>query len=452
MKIVFDLVLNHTSNEHPWFLESKSSKDNPKSDWYVWQNGKGKNPPNNWKNILGQISGWNYVKERDQYYYAAFLPFQPDLNMSNPEVKAKIFEIVKFWLDKDVDGFRLDIFNFIFEDTSYPDNPASLYGLNNMNEGKWAFEEHKYNFHQPEVLEFAKELREILESYSDGRFMVGEVFGSHKHMRELLGLEKQDGLNLVFLFDFLESFEFSADYFRQKVEEYEAFYPSPLVPTYVFSNHDQMRSITRLDNDVRKAEILATFQLSMRGVPFTYQGEEIGMTTGEIPLNEAQDPLSVSWLGIPKWIIEDIGVLLNRDNCRTPMQWSNEKAAGFSSTDHTWLPIQQNYTSINVEDQLHDKNSLLQTYKSLHAIRKQYHVLKDGTTKFIDSKELPEDVLGYTRDDGEQTVAVYLNFSDKGKIFKNNLKGYNKVLFHKRAKLNELEIELNSFGALIVTD
>ncbi len=452
MKIVFDLVLNHTSNEHPWFLESKSSKDNPKSDWYVWKDGKGNNPPNNWKNILGQISGWNYVKERDQYYYAAFLPFQPDLNMSNPEVKAEIFETVKFWLDKDVDGFRLDIFNFIFEDTSYPDNPASLFGLNNMNEGKWAFEEHKYNFHQPEVLEFAKELREILESYSDGRFMVGEVFGSHRHMRELLGLEKQDGLNLVFLFDFLESFEFSADYFRQKGEEYEAFYPSPLVPTYVFSNHDQVRSITRLDNDVRKAEILATFQLSMRGVPFTYQGEEIGMTTGKIPLNEAQDPLSVSWLGIPKWIREDIGVLLNRDNCRTPMQWSNEKAAGFSSTDNTWLPIQQNYTSINVEGQSHDKNSLLQTYKSLHAIRKQFPVLKDGTTKFIDNKELPEDVLGYTRENREQTVTVYLNFSDKDKIFNNNLEGYNKVLFHKRGNLNEVEIELNSFGALIVTD
>ncbi len=452
MKIVFDLVLNHTSNQHPWFLESKSSKDNPKSDWYVWKDGKADTPPNNWKNILGQISAWNYVKERDQYYYAAFLPFQPDLNMSNPEVKAEIFKIVKFWLDKDVDGFRLDIFNFIFEDTSYPDNPSTLQLSNNMSEGKWAFEEHKYNFHQPEVLEFAKELREILESYSDGRFMIGEVFGSHRHMRELLGLEKQDGLNLVFLFDFLERFEFSADYFRQKVEEYEAFYPSPLVPTYVFSNHDQARSITRLDNDVRKADILATFQLTMRGVPFTYQGEEIGMTTGEIPLTEAQDPLSEGWLAVPKWFREEIGVLPNRDNCRTPMQWSKETGAGFSSNDITWLPVQQNHTSINVEDQLQDKNSLLQTYKSLLAIRKQYPVLKDGTMKFIDNEELPEDVLGYIRANSEQTVIVYLNFSDKDKIFNNNLEGYNKVLFQKRGNLNEGEIKLNSFGALIVTN
>ena len=452
MKIVFDLVLNHTSNEHPWFLESKSSKDNPKSDWYVWQDGKGKNPPNNWKNMLGQISGWNYVKERDQYYYAAFLPFQPDLNMSNPEVKAEIFKIVRFWLDKGVDGFRLDIFNFIFEDTNYPDNPASLYGLNNMREGKWAFEDHKYNFHQPEVVEFAKELREILESYPDGRFMVGEVFGSHRHMRELLGMENQDGLNLVFLFDFLERFEFSADYFREKGEEYEAFYPPPLVPTYVFSNHDQFRSITRLDNDMRKAEILATFQLTMRGVPFTYQGEEIGMTTGDIPVDQAQDPLSESWIGIPKWLIENAGVLPNRDNCRTPMQWSEEKAAGFSSTDDTWLPVQQNYKRINVAEQLNDKNSLLQTYKSLNAIRSQNPVLKEGRTKFIDRQELPEDVLGYIRENGEQTAVVYLNFSDKDKVFKNSLQRNAKVLFHKRGNLNEDEIVLNAFGVLIVSN
>ena len=145
MKIVFDLVLNHTSIQHSWFQESKSSKDNPKSDWYVWRNGKNGGPPNNWKNILGQVPAWNYVPERDQFYYAAFLPFQPDLNMANPEVKAEIFKMVKFWLDKDVDGFRLDIFNFIFEDESYADNPTTWRYLPKIDEGKWVFEEHKYN-------------------------------------------------------------------------------------------------------------------------------------------------------------------------------------------------------------------------------------------------------------------------------------------------------------------
>ncbi len=452
MKIVFDLVLNHTSDQHPWFLESKSSKDNPKSDWYVWQDGKGDKPPNNWKNISGQISGWNYVKERDQYYYAAFLPFQPDLNMSNPEVKTEIFKIIKFWLDKDVDGFRLDIFNFIFENTSFPDNPFSFYGLMNMNEGKWGFEEHKYNFHQPEVVEFAKEMRAILESYPNGRFMIGEVFGSHKHMRELLGLENQDGLNLVFLFDFLYSFEFSADYFRQKAKEYEAFYPAPLVPTYTFSNHDQFRSITRINNDPKKADILATFQYTIRGVPFTFQGEEIGMTTGEIPLEEAQDPLAKNWLKYPEWIIEDVDLLPNRDNCRTPMQWSNEETAGFSSAKTTWLPVQENFTSINVKDQLQDRTSLLQTYKSLLGLRKQYPALKNGTMEFIDKKDLPEKVLAYKRNNKEQSVTVHLNFSDEDIVFNTNLEPTSKIVFQKRANLNESKIELNAFGILIVVD
>lgn len=452
MKIVFDLVLNHTSDQHPWFLESKSSKYNPKSDWYVWQDGKGNDPPNNWKNISGQISGWNYLKERDQYYYAAFLPFQPDLNMSNPEVKAEIFRIMKFWLDKNVDGFRLDIFNFIFEDTTFPDNPFSFYGLMNMDEGKWGFEEHKYNFHQPEVVEFAKEMRAILESYPNGRFMIGEVFGSHKHMRELLGLENLDGLNLVFLFDFLYSFEFSADYFRQKAKEYEAFYPAPLVPTYTFSNHDQFRSITRLDNDPEKADILATFQYTIRGVPFTFQGEEIGMTTGEISLAEAQDPLANNWLNYPEWIIENVDLLPNRDNCRTPMQWSNEETGGFSSSNTTWLPVQENFSSINVKDQLQDKTSLLQTYKSLLGLRQQYPALKTGNMEFIDKKDLPEEVLAFKRISNEQSVTVHLNFSDKDRVYNTNLESTSKIVFQKRANLNESKIELNAFGILIVVD
>ena len=451
MKIVFDLVLNHTSDQHPWFLESKSSIDNPKRDWYVWQNGKGDNPPNNWKNISGQISGWNYVKERDQYFYAAFLPFQPDLNMSNPEVRAEIFKIMKFWLDKKVDGFRLDIFNFIFEDTRFPDNPFSLYGLMNMNEGKWGFEHHKYNFHQPEVIDFAKEMRAILESYPDGRFMVGEVFGSHRHMRELLGLENLDGLNLVFLFDFLYEFEFSADYFREKAEEYEAFYPPPMVPTYTFSNHDQFRSITRLENDLRKAEVLAAYQFTMRGVPFTYQGEEIGMTTGEISLADAQDPLAKSWMKIPKWLLADLDILLNRDNCRTPMQWSNQKAAGFSSNNTTWLPIQANFKNINVESQLQNKSSLLQTYQGLLALRNTYPLLKNGSIEFVDKTDIPKNVLAYKRMNEEQSLTVYLNFSDSEREL-NFRSPFKKVVFQKRAMVEESTIKLDSFGILIIHD
>jgi len=452
MKIVFDLVLNHTSDQHPWFIESKRSRNNPRSDWYVWKDGKGDGPPNNWKNILGQISAWNYVPERDQYYYAAFLPAQPDLNMANPEVRTEMINIVQFWLDKGVDGFRLDIFNFIFEDENYPDNPRTLRYLPKLDEAKWIFEEHRYNFHQPEVIEFARELRTILESYPEGRFMVGEVFGSHKHMRELLGLEYQDGLNLVFLFDFIEGFDFSADYFREKVEEYESFYPAPLVPTYVFSNHDQLRSITRLDNDERKADILAAFQLTMRGVPFVYQGEEIGMRTGNIPITEAQDPLAKNWLEIPEWIRDKLGFLTNRDNCRTPMQWNNELSAGFSASKNTWLPVQENYEDINVMNQLEDRNSLLNTYKSMLALRKKYTVLQNGAISFIDQKELPENVLGFSRHNTKKRLTVYLNLADQQYNFNNALIEMDTTLISKRSNRIGSEIELNSFGILITSD
>ncbi|NNF35074.1 MAG: alpha-glucosidase [Saprospiraceae bacterium] len=450
MKVVFDLVLNHSSDKHPWFLESRSSKDNPKSDWYVWKDGKDGGPPNNWKNILGQQSAWNYSPERDQYYYAAFLPFQPDLNMRNPEVKAAISDMVRYWLDKGVDGFRLDIFNFIYEDENFADNPFTWQFLPKMEEGKWMMEEHKYNFHQPEVVEYAKELRAILESYPGGRFMVGEVFGSHLHMRELLGMDQLDGLNLVFLFDFLEGFEFSADYFRQKAEEYEAFYPAPLTPTYVFGNHDQFRSITRLDNDERKAEVLATFQMTMRGVPFVYQGEEIGMRTGDISLEDAQDPLSKGFLKYPEWIRNSVAHLMNRDNCRTPMQWNDDVSAGFSSNAKTWLPVQDDYPEVNVEDKLEDEGSLLNTYRNLLMIRKENSVFRNGMISFIDQRNLPKDVLAYERNDGTQKVLVYLNFSSQKRTVSISPNTRFNVIFNKRSGNTKNEIELDDYGILIV--
>jgi len=449
MKIVFDLVLNHSSDEHPWFQESRSSRNNPKSDWYVWREGRENEPPNNWKNITGQGSAWTYVPERDQYYYAAFLPFQPDLNMANPEVKEEMFRIVRYWLDKGVDGFRLDIFNFIFEDSSFTDNPFTWRMLPNMAEGKWAFEEHKYNFHRPEVIEFAKELRAILESYPDGRFMVGEVFGSHLQLRELLGTERLDGLNLVFLFDFMDKFEFSSDYFRDKAIEYEAIYPNPLVPTYVFSNHDRFRSITRVQNDPRKAEVLVTFQLTMRGVPFIYQGEEIGMYTGSIPKEVAQDPLSEGWRDIPGWLEDASGVLTNRDNVRTPMQWDGSISAGFSSESKTWLPVQENFQTINVETESNDQGSLLTTYRALLQLRSTQPELVHGAVEFDDPSVVPKGIMAYSRLFGGNRVRVYLNFSDQAILLDRSASDGEGVLWSRRAEFGDNAIQLGPYGILI---
>ena len=412
MKIVFDLVLNHTSIEHEWFKTSRSSKNNPKSDWYIWRDGDGKDPPNNWKTLLGQRSAWEYAPERDQWYYAAFLPFQPDLNMRNPEVKEKMFDIVRFWLEKGVDGFRLDIFNFILEDPDLKDNPRTLRYLPNVESREWVFEKHVNNFHHEDVIAYAKELREVVEEYPD-RFLVGEVFGTHFDMRQLIGEKHHDGLNMVFLFDFLEHFEFSAKYFKQQITLYEDFYPAPLVPTYVFGNHDQYRSITRLDNDIEKAKMLALFQLTVRGVPFTYQGEEIGMTTANIPVEKGLDPLAAGYTNMPKWLLNKMPFLPNRDNCRTPMQWDTTLNAGFSKSDKTWLPAQNNYVEINVQDQMQDPNSLLHTYQSLLQLRKSYKVLQEGALQIKEGSGFPKEVLSFIRKLDTDELFICLNFSKK---------------------------------------
>jgi len=453
IRVVFDLVLNHSSIQHPWFKESKSSRDNPKADWYVWRDGKNGEPPNNWKHIPGQKPAWNYDRQRDQWYYAAFLPFQPDLNMNNPEVKKAMFDMVRFWLDKGVDGFRLDIFNFIFEDTSFADNPGTLRMLPDMVGQKWLFEEHKYNMNRPENSAFAKELRAVLEEYDNPqRFLVGEVFGNHATLRRLLGEKHYDGLNLVFLFDFLDDFEFSAAYFKEKVSMYEKFYPEPYVPAYVFSNHDQFRSITRLDDNPEKAKLLALFQLTVRGATFTYQGEEIGMTTGAIPVEEGQDPLAQGWKQFPEWLRNNVSILLNRDNCRTPMQWSTVDNAGFSTPGvKTWLPVQSNYPEINVESSQKDPNSLLNVYRQLLKIKKENQAINHGALEIWEDN-LPSGILAYTRKSGNEEVLVVLNFSGERQLVTLEDDQFKTEFFSINSgdDIRKGEVELSPFGGMLI--
>ncbi|WP_224484027.1 glycoside hydrolase family 13 protein [Robertkochia aurantiaca] len=449
MKIVFDMVLNHTSDQHEWFLQSKSSRDNPKSDWYVWRDGKKDTPPNNWKNIVGQESAWNYDEARDQWYYAAFLPFQPDLNMRNPEVKAAVFDMVRFWLDRGVDGFRLDIFNFIFEDEQLRDNPFTFRYLPDFDNRKWLFRNHLYNFHQPEVITYAKDLRKVLEDYPEEKFMVGEVFGSHHHMRELLGMESHDGLNLVFLFDIVEEFEFSADFFRSKLSEFEAAYPKPLAPTYVFGNHDQPRIISRLNNKPEKHEVLATFQYTARGVPFTYMGEEIGMHSGDIPLEEAQDPLARYWVGLPELIREN-SPIFNRDNCRTPMQWNSNANAGFTTGSDTWLPVEKHYKEINVAKSVADSSSLLHLYRDIIQLRKTHQALQTGDLELIEKDAVPDNILAYTRQSPEEKLLILLNFSEKEtSINSERLDLPSEPLYARRTESDGKNLTLGEFGIAI---
>jgi len=407
MKVVFDLVLNHTSEAHPWFKESRASKDNPKSDWYVWQDGNGDEPPTNWHSALG-MNGWHYDGTRGQWYFSSFLSFQPDLNWRNPEVKEAMFEVVRHWLDKGVDGFRLDIFNYIYEDPDFRDNPFSLRVVPTQDFTKMFWQEKKYTMNHPDDFTLAKELRTILDGYDPPRFMVGEVFGDHKTLRNFLG-EKQDGLNLVFLFD-ISALEWDAGFFREKIRRIEAFYPYPYTPTYVFSNHDRPRSITLLGDDIQKAKTLALLQLTLRGVPFYYQGEEIGMPTGTIPGEEALDPLPAAFDWLPDFAKDQV---FNRDNCRTPMQWEGGANAGFTRAGVTpWLPVLEGSDEINVASLAKDPNSLWHTNQSLLRIRKESPSLKWGSLRWLPEYDRG-DILGYERIYQDQSLRVLINISEE---------------------------------------
>ena len=379
--------------------------------WYVWRDGDGGNPPNNWHNALGQ-RGWHYDETRGQWYYSAFLPFQPDLNYWNPEVRSAMLDLARYWLDRGVDGFRLDIFNFLFESNTFEDNPFSPRFVPDHTITALKFQRRLHTMNQTESFRFAEEIRAMMDEYDPPRFAVGEVFGPHSTLRRFMH-DERDGLHTVFLFT-ISDFEFDAEFFRQQIRTFEAFYPHPLLPTYVFSNHDRPRSITRLGNDVRKAKLLAMLQLTVRGIPFIYQGEEIGMHTATISADDALDPLAREHSPLPALLGKMLNLEFNRDNERTPMQWNGSTNAGFAEAEVTpWLPVQSNHTMINVDRQLADSASLLNTYRSLLRIRRAEKALSLGGLELVDAKSLPEGMLAYDRVYGSERLTVYLNLSDE---------------------------------------
>ena len=413
MKIVFDLVMNHTSVEHPWFQESAANPTNPKADWYVWQDGRGKGsrPPNNWRSTIGG-SGWHFHERRGQWYFSSFLPFQPDLNYHHPEVKQAMLDMAKYWLDHGVDGFRLDIFNVIYHDSTFGRNPLSFRPIPDAEHPDGFFQHMSHTVNLPENYVFARELRDVLDSApGPDRFMVGEVFGDHPTIRGYLG-EQADGLHLAFLFDMLD-FDFRADFFADKIRTYEYFYPDPYSPTLVFSNHDRKRSMSRLGGEHEKAHLLACFQLTARGVPFIYQGEEIGMEQLNLPAKAALDPLARQYDWIPQFFLDRFPEAINRDGCRTPMQWNSSPNAGFSPPGiTTWLPVNSNHTSINVAQQQKSSGSLWHTYKDLLELRRSYPALAFGEIELITIPGKPN-LLSYTRSFQGEEITVVLNFSQK---------------------------------------
>ncbi|WP_322113476.1 alpha-glucosidase [Leptospira soteropolitanensis] len=407
MRVVLDMVMNHTSDKHPWFLESKSSKENPKRDFYIWKKGNRKKP-NNWISMVG-TSGWNYDKTTDEYYYSNFLSFQPDLNYRNPKVKKAMFGVLDFWLKKGVDGFRLDIFNSIYKDESFKDNPFSFrYFPTPDNHDEAFFQKKTYNLNLPESFQFAKEVRKHISKYKQKPFLIGEVSGSDKVLKSFLG-EKADGLNLVFQFELIH-FDYHAKFFKDLLEKNEKEFQAPLTPTYVLGNHDQRRFIDRLGGDIRKAKVLSAFQFLARGIPVVYYGDEIGRKEGRISNFLGKDPIAKMNRFVPLFLSNFLGIYINRDNCRLPMLWDISENAGFSK-GKPWLPVGKFKLTDTVVGQKKDKDSLWNHYKSLFHLRKGSAVLKEGSLKTKSTGQ--DEWLCFERILGDKVITVYLNFGEK---------------------------------------
>ncbi len=409
LKVLLDMVLGHTSDQHPWFLESRRSRNNSKSDWYLWRDGSGRRPPNNWFAYPGG-GAWHYAAERDQWYMASFLPFQPDLNWRNPEVKEAMFGVIRRWLARGVDGFRLDLFSALMKDGAFRNNPfrPGLY-----DGGRPSLYNPCMQHNHPDIFAFCKELRGVMGEFPEPeRILLGEVIGDKDSVRQLLGGAENDGLNLGFLFDmiFLLPWQRRAQWFRKLIASFEAHFPPPFQPTYVYGNHDMRRLMSRIGDDLNLAKMLATLQLTARGVPTVYMGEEIGMTDLFIPKSRAQDPISKQWQWAPDFLRKWLPINLNRDMNRTPMQWTDGVHAGFCPPEAApWLPVNEgNKHARNVERQTGDPASLLTVYRELLRLRRSMPALHAGSLVLVDA--LPSTALGYIRRWENQAAAVLLNF------------------------------------------
>jgi len=420
LRVVFDLVLNHTSDQHPWFTESRSSPQSPRRHWYIWSPRR-----NNWRSMTGG-SGWQRDPTSGQYYWASFLPFQPDLNWRNPEVRQAMFDMIRHWLAAGVDGFRLDIFNAIYKDANLRPNPWAWQLLPSEHNPIGFFQNPVHSLNHPDSVALAQDLHRLLDEYSDNgqrpRMTVGEVFGPDDTIKKYLGTPQAPGLSLVFAFKTL-TVGHRAPALRRLVQEQEATFAAPHLPVYVFSNHDRVRSITLLGGRADRARLRAVFQLTVRGVPFIYYGDEIGLAQHRLPLATGLDPIARQWRWVPGWvqgILRRRSLSLNRDECRTPMPWTPDAPhAGFCPPHvQPWLPLQPDYPRTNVATQQAEPSSLWHLYRTLLHLRAATPALHAGSLTLHADCGPPAQLLAYRRtaplpSGTPQHVDVYLNASDR---------------------------------------
>jgi len=392
IRIIMDFVMNHTSDQHPWFKESRSSRDNPKRDWYIWRDGKGPGqPPNNWESTFGG-SAWQFDPTTGQYYYHYFYKQQPDLNWRNPAVEKAMFGVTRWWYQRGVAGFRLDAVDTLFEDPDLHNNPI-LPGKNQYGDPNMA---NVYNTKLPELHGVLQRLRKVADEYD--AVLIGETWT--KNIAELKQYYGEDNNELQMPMDFLftKVDKLSPDEFRKQIAGVNA----AGWPVYVLSNHDIVRAYVRYGDGVHNdaiAKVMAGLYLTLRGTPIMYYGEEIGMTNNDPKRRQdVKDPIGK--LGWPK----DKG----RDGERTPMQWNTSENAGFSETK-PWLPVPASYKTHNVETELKNPDSILNFYKRVLALRHDDAALRDGDYVALNKND--HNVLSYLRRYKDEAVLVALNMS-----------------------------------------
>ncbi|SCZ72703.1 alpha-glucosidase [Epibacterium ulvae] len=393
LKVIIDQVISHSSDEHPYFKESRKSRDNSKADWYVWADPNlDGTPPNNWQAIFGG-GAWEWDAGRRQYYFHNFLREQPDWNFHNPEVQDHLLGTMKFWLDRGVDGFRLDTVNFYFHDRLLRDNPANYLEWSQDAVKPYDMQYCLYSKNQPENLTFLERIRALLDQY-DARATVGEVGDAH-HAIEMMG-EYTSGkrLNMAYSFDMLGP-DFSAEHFRSRIKNFFDKAPDGW-PCWAFSNHDVPRHVGRWMPHAKDQDDLArqaaAMLLSFEGSVCLYQGEELGQVDTLLEFEELTDPQGINF-----WP-EATG----RDGCRTPMVWdAGQPHGGFSIAEKTWLPV-KNPQLIRAVSAQETEGSVLSFYREMLALRKDSADLKLGKQVFLD---LPEPLLGYMR--GDNTLCLF---------------------------------------------
>ena len=397
LNVILDFVPNHTSDQHPWFLEARSSRDSAKRDWYIWRDPRPDGgPPNNWLSCFGG-SAWEYDEDTEQYYYHAFLREQPDLNWRNPLVVEAMLGVLRFWLERGVDGFRVDVLWHLIKDERYRDNPINPDWREGQEPYKALVPLHSTD--QPEVHEVISRMRRVVDEYKE-RVLIGEIYLPTERLVHYYGVDLT-GVHVPFNFQLVLA-QWDARHIAQLIAEYEAALPQGGWPNWVLGNHDQHRIASRVGP--AQARVAAMLLLTLRGTPTLYYGDEIGMHDVAIAPDQGRDPVEKN---VP-------GHGLGRDPERTPMQWSAEKNAGFTS-GQPWLPIAADYAEINANSQRDDPGSILTLYSDMIRLRRGEPALEVGSFEPVATEG---DVLAYLRraDQRESTFLIALNLGRRDHV------------------------------------